>query len=382
MSYDSSEYKKYEVLRYNVDLKDFNDLMDEMKRCCTALVILQSHLSEGKGLNSVFNHPEKGRLLLTPKHLVNALSNYIELCNEMKKYHKYSMKKKDPVIPESFRGVYSPVFCADALRNFFTDGDFGALSPAVAKSQHPQKEIERLLEELRIADENFALVNDEVEKAGDEITTELTIQWQMAKQDYESLAHVRMAKELAQGDNTKLEEILKSSLIKSLQLVKDGYVLHNTITLLFYIFTHANNLQKENAQFISSNAHMDKQFGGTTAAAFYKKKVGSKSVKFLMADAVAQKLIKEPVNTYHVVKELFPEGTKNKKGEDTAFNPTHFNTYYWQNIASLNYYSQEELGNNESMQKFLDYIQEDNVRGAMLNDHIIIKAVNREWGLL
>ena len=127
----------------------------------------------------------------------------------------------------------------------------------------------------------------------------------------------------------------EGSLMAALPYVQAGYLLRNTNTMLFYIYAHANELQdKENAQYVRSDDIMTTSFGGQIPAAFYSIKVGKKTSKTPMDQAVAGGI--GPFNTYDVI--------RSSPGY-AYFNPAEFNTYFFQNIAAANYYSKGDLTN-------------------------------------
>lgn len=181
-------------------------------------------------------------------------------------------------------------------------------------------------------------------------------------------------------------------LMDQLPMVKQGYLLRNTVTLLFYIYAHARALQKaENAQFAQSDDLMNQVFGGTIPAAYYSWKVNTgktkvKKVKALdgtvseitvpaldgrkmpMDDAVAQGAIAAPLNTYDVIRVSYPD-----------FNPAEFNTYFYQNIAAANYYSRTALAANPRFAQVAEALARDDIRQAMLAEHNLIHGVSALW---
>jgi len=59
-------------------------------------------------------------------------------------------------------------------------------------------------------------------------------------------------------------------LMDQLELVKQGFMLRNTTTMLFYIYAHYNNLQSPtNAQFTSADDVMMTAFGGEYPCRIY-----------------------------------------------------------------------------------------------------------------
>lgn len=170
------------------------------------------------------------------------------------------------------------------------------------------------------------------------------------------------------------------ALMVQLQMVSQGYLLRNTSTMLFYIYAHANQLQaQDNAQFARSDQVMMQSFGGQIPASFYSYRSGEKVVKVSMDVAQQQGLITAPLNTYQVIAQLYPPGTRNKKGEDVGFRADRFNTYYFQNIAAANYYSKAALNADPRLAPAAQALQQQDVRQAMLREHEIVKQVSAEW---
>ncbi|CAH6421701.1 Hypothetical protein HVR_LOCUS1340 [uncultured virus] len=171
------------------------------------------------------------------------------------------------------------------------------------------------------------------------------------------------------------------ALMDSLQMVRQGYLLRNTSTMLFYIYAHTNTLQDvNNAQYARSDDVMMHAFGGQIAAAFYSYRgVDGKIAKLSMAQAVAQGIIPNAMNTYQVIAAIYPPGTRNQKGEDVGFRPDRFNTYYYQNIAAANYYSKAALTADPALADAATALARADVRQAMLNEHNIVKNVSAEW---
>jgi len=172
-----------------------------------------------------------------------------------------------------------------------------------------------------------------------------------------------------------------AALMDSLQMVRQGYLLRNTATMLFFIYAHANQLQAEdNAQYSKADQVMMTAFGGQIPAAFYSYMgADGKVVKVPMNQAVSQGLITAPVNTFQAITQLYPPGTRNKKGEDVGFRTDRFNTYYYQNIAAANYYSRTVLAAFPEFAEVAVALRQNDVLQSMLDEHTLVKAVSDEW---
>jgi hypothetical protein len=87
-------------------------------------------------------------------HLAAANDLLDEEMMSSKDYFKFSIKKSnDQLGPESFRQIYAPVFCGEALRLFISDGNFGLRNPA-AEGKTPT-----LLESMPLAAAGYAMRN-------------------------------------------------------------------------------------------------------------------------------------------------------------------------------------------------------------------------------
>lgn len=171
------------------------------------------------------------------------------------------------------------------------------------------------------------------------------------------------------------------ALMEQLPMVRQGYLLRNTCTMLFYIYAHTNNLQDaSNAQYARSDDVMTQAFGGSIPASFFSFRGGDgKIVKVSMNVALERGYIQSPLNTYQVISSLYPPGTVNTKGQDVGFRAERFNTYYYQNIGAANYYSKTALAADPNLAAAANALQTTDVRQAMLNEHNVVKNVSAEW---
>lgn len=162
-------------------------------------------------------------------------------------------------------------------------------------------------------------------------------------------------------------------LMKRLPLASSGLLLRNTATMLFYIYSHVNNLEDpSNTQIIKPNELFISTFNGSIPASFYSYSdtIGSRSkvVKIPMDKAVSDGIISEPLSTFDVIKRRYPD-----------FNGERFKSYYFQNITALNYFTASNLADNKSMAEAYDSLQSEEVRKGMLEEHKIVKEVCEEW---
>jgi len=299
----TAEEKRAEDEKYRVTVKNFGEILKGLVQIFNALVLLNQALGQaGKGAYLAFPNPQvAGQMIpFNRKHVRSANAKFARQILQLKNYLRVSKKKtREPGRPESFSGVYAPVYAGPALVQFFTAAPekFGPLHPLEAA----------------------------------------------------------------------ITQVAGEALMTQLRYVSEGYLLRNTITMLFYIYAHNNNLQDpQNAQFARSDDVMTAAFGGEVPATFYVYRGNDgKKVKIPMEQAVSEGLVTAPMNTYQVVQLSHPD-----------FNPARFNTYHYQGIASVNYYSKDVLANQPAL---VDALQRGDVRAAMLQEHTIVKGVSAEW---
>lgn len=160
------------------------------------------------------------------------------------------------------------------------------------------------------------------------------------------------------------------ALMDSLPLLRQGYSLRNSITMLMYIYTHTNQLQDpDDGTFIHPDSNMNEAFGGQIPATFftYRDETG-RLTKISVDEATRRGLLSYPLNTYEIIALSHPD-----------FNHNRFKSFYFQNIAALNYYSPNNLADDPSLQPVFDAINSDEVRNQLLIEHEILKQVSKKW---
>lgn len=170
------------------------------------------------------------------------------------------------------------------------------------------------------------------------------------------------------------------SLMEALPYASQGYLLRNTCTMLFFIYAHAQELQEpENAQFTHFDAVMSNAFAKLPAV-YYADKNG----KMLMQKAIDQKLISKPLTTEEVIRLKRPEFNADRtpiiKTDDPAkqIYRKSFNNYFFQCLASNNYYSKANLAESGASD-VLNALQSKQLEDAMIAEHNIVHAVASEW---
>lgn len=183
-----------------------------------------------------------------------------------------------------------------------------------------------------------------------------------------------------------------------------GYVLRNTITMLFYIYAYVNGLQDPvQGDFTRSDAVMDSSFNNPLIPADFVT-VENKSqpvwrmkrVKDAAGNVSRQKVNYVTVKkygggTFQRLKYATEKATLADSGlpanttpygailsQYPEFNPAKFQTNFFQVIASTAYYSMnalQALGKNAE----LAHIQQADTRAAMLYEHNLVKQASMEW---
>jgi hypothetical protein len=142
---------------------------------------------------------------------------------------------------------------------------------------------------------------------------------------------------------------------------------------LIYIHEYVNILfDKEDQTFISSDDVMIESFGGQIPAMFfiYRDQMG-RSIKILMEEAVRNRFINAPLNTYEIITAL-----------NNDFNPTKFKNHYIQTILALNLTSAISLQKYPEFSQQLKILNKDDIRNKMTQEHQIIKQVMQNWKYL
>jgi hypothetical protein len=170
------------------------------------------------------------------------------------------------------------------------------------------------------------------------------------------------------------------SLMEYLPNARQGTMLRNTATMLFFIYAHQNSLlDAQDSRFARSDQHMEKCFGGTVPASFYSYRgVDGKPDKVPMEVAIQRGYITQPLNTFEVIGPLYPEGTVDKRNNPKVFKPEKFNTCFFQNIAAANYYSRALLP-KWGLQDAAEALSQPDLLAAMMQEHNIVKQASTEW---
>lgn len=302
-----------------VNVQEFETILKNLVKQFRAILIFQSLLLQYKDATLTFK--TTGKVLKITSSDVKELSNkFAKEILLLKNYFRAAKKKpRGEIVPEKFLGIYEPVVCGEALKNFFSEEPerFGFVDPKTKKEQ----------------------------------------------------------------------------LMKNLELVASGYMLRNTITMLFHIYIRNNpDVQTENGQFVSFDDYMNKYFGPESefSAVYY---VNEDKTKTLMNVALLPESegglgLQEELNTYQVLSRVYGD----------SFNTKSLKTFFFQNIAAINYYSKKEISNivrNYNTNKLLEssykkdeydvFVQayEDitnpDILNQMLEEHNLVKQASLNW---
>jgi len=231
----------------------------------------------------------------------------------------------------------------------------------------------------------------------------------IAQTNADLFSNYRNAYAAANGDLGVTLQYLEGPLSSFLQRVQQGYFLRNASTMLFYMYARKNNLQDpNNGQILNQQDEvMNLAFNGAIPSVYYSYNVpGGKTAKMFMDDAVQTGQLAAHGNTYQVIASQHPfRKERDNKGKevDRGFKIDELRTYFFQNIASNNYYSIKALTDvvtgldqriaittdpttlndlnvaRASYQEKLDALNDPQIRAEMLNEHNIISAVSNEW---
>jgi hypothetical protein len=205
-------------------------------------------------------------------------------------------------------------------------------------------------------------------------------------------------------------------LMDQLALVKQGFLLKNTATLLFFIYAKSNNLHDQvNARFIQSDDLMDESFGAAIPAAFMatvdrtyspdldkeghqkltkagqpKIKVNKKTTSTPMNEAITwkdeagQPVLPggSPLSTYGVIENNYAPD------QEGGFNRAKFASHFFQNILAPNCFSlktaleAEARGDLPADGQISASLIDQGYKQNMLNEYYTVKRNSEEWRIL
>jgi hypothetical protein len=394
---EAKEKAKGNVEHYSIKTADFALKLKEYASYQANLFTLTKNLySLGKGVHLEYDLAEQPGVVVTVRRrdLRSLESKLTKHLMELKKYFRWSMKKsRSPPQPWSFKGIYTPVLAGTALSRFFTneDANYGPVSPIyeefVAQGQTEKaNSFLRYVKEravsgkaaLAAADQQYPV--DLAAANGDKLKlVQAEKDYYLRRKEYDDNINLISAYDQAAsqgGSDQALHDWLLQPLKTFLAvLTANGYLLRNTITMLFFIYIHANNLQNgENAQYTRSDAVMTDAFNNAQYPAVY---YVQKGLPKQPMDQIAPEGRK---TTYAMIAENNPpyvkKDPKSGKESDEGFKESKFKTFFFQNIAAANYVSK-----SAALQADQDNLSRADVKEAMLTEHNFVKAVSQEWSV-
>lgn len=131
--------------------------------------------------------------------------------------------------------------------------------------------------------------------------------------------------------------------------LKQGYALRNTLTLMMYSYINLRSLQDMNVKgYVKPDSIFNKSFNDDIPADFYTyRNENGTFTKILMQKAVNKGLIVTQMNTFQMIKTNKP-----------MFNAEMFNTYFIQNIYSINVYSAPNVPEFQTLFNNADFANE------------------------
>jgi hypothetical protein len=183
----------------------------------------------------------------------------------------------------------------------------------------------------------------------------------------------------AKWKNTK---VMGALLMDSLPYAQKGFMLRNTLTMLFFLYVRTMDLQEpENAQFSHFDEVMKKVFVDMPAS-FY---TANGVTKIPMDEAIAKGLTKEVLSTQDIIRLKRPNFNSEKTPiikdapEGKQVYKKAFENYYFQLLASNNYYSKANLKEDTKYSEVLGALNQTAVTDQMIAEHNIVREVAVKW---
>lgn len=193
-------------------------------------------------------------------------------------------------------------------------------------------------------------------------------------------------------------------LIDSLEYAKNGWMIRNTLNMLYYLAIYNCGLYAagDDKSYICADAAFKKAFGGSipalygfaqdgTKVKFHKRSKGDKDEeggkggkKAVVVPNIVKVENKDDANTFTILRSIYVGRKKadNPKEDDPAqnFDENHFKMFFLQAITSLNVFAKEDLPSVEIDDKTADtFLQSETYRAAMLREHEIVSACSAAW---
>jgi len=180
----------------------------------------------------------------------------------------------------------------------------------------------------------------------------------------------------------KATGVMGVKLMDSLPYAKQGFMLRNTLTMLFFLYARTMDLQEaENAQFSHFDEVMRKVFTEMSAS-FY---TANGVAKIPMEEAVKKGLVTVPMTTQDVIRLKRPTFNDEKTPiikdapEGKQVYRKAFQNYFFQLLASNNYYSKANLKEEAEYAPVLEALNKTEVTDQMIAEHNIVREVAMKW---
>lgn len=163
-------------------------------------------------------------------------------------------------------------------------------------------------------------------------------------------------------------------LMNTLPLARQGYLLRNTLTTLFYLYLHMNGLDTENNKIRSDNFMLD-VFGRMPANFYQYRDPNGQITKISMDQAINQGLVTAPMSSYQVLAQLYPPGYRINNKRDDSFRQESFSSHYIQNIINMNYWTIPGLMGNPAYSQIVANLNDSNIQEQLKQEHNIVKSI-------
>ena len=179
----------------------------------------------------------------------------------------------------------------------------------------------------------------------------------------------------------KTTGVMGPLIMDKLPYAKQGYVLRNTLSMLFFLYTRTMDLHEpENSGFVHFDDVMKKVFTEMDASFYTAEGVP----KINMIEAIDKGLITTPLSTQDVIRLKRPDFNREINIIKDALPGQQiyreaFPIYFIQQLASNNYYSKENLKENDQGAAILEAFDQKEVTDSMILEHNIVKETIEKW---
>lgn len=176
-----------------------------------------------------------------------------------------------------------------------------------------------------------------------------------------------------------ITNMYSAKLMDFLPYVKEGFMLRNSLILLFYVYINNNDLQEqENKQYSHFDTFMSKIFTEMDAE-FYPYTLGG---KILMSEAIERGIINNSLSTQEIIRLKNPEFNQDDtpikiKNNEVIYRKA-YSSCYFQLFSSHNHYSKNDLIRLNKIE-ILDAINNEVIQKQMIEEYNILQTTCRKW---